>query len=88
MSALAFGIYTQFLDGKHTAEAKSVLDNIQSGIVAVGALVHVPWLFTVLEALSVLGGPMKQFNDWSACQVEARRHVHFSDLFFVEMYIG
>ncbi|EDN98276.1 hypothetical protein SS1G_13134 [Sclerotinia sclerotiorum 1980 UF-70] len=75
ISALAFGIFTQFLDGTQTAEVKNILDNIQSGIVAIGLLVHVPWVLTILETLSVLGGPMKEFNDWSACQVEARRHM-------------
>ncbi|KAF7867161.1 hypothetical protein EAF04_005245 [Stromatinia cepivora] len=75
ISALAFGIFTRFLDGKQTAKVKNIVDNIQSGIVAVGILVHVPWILTILETLSVLGGPMKEFNDWSACQVEARRHM-------------
>ncbi|TGO40918.1 hypothetical protein BHYA_0029g00270 [Botrytis hyacinthi] len=73
MSALAFGIHTEFLNGKETAAAKKVLGNIQSGISALGAVVHIPWMFTVIDVLSFLGGPMKEFNDWSASQVEARR---------------
>ncbi|KAI9645352.1 hypothetical protein NHQ30_006088 [Ciborinia camelliae] len=74
MSALAFGIFTQFLDGKQTA-AKKIVDNIRSGVVAFGALLHIPWMLTIFETMSILGGPMKEFNDWSACQVEARRHM-------------
>lgn len=77
MSALAFGISTRFLDGKQDANAKKIVDDIQSGIVAVGALLHVPWILTVIETLSFLGGPMKEFNDWSAARVEDRRYVCF-----------
>ncbi|KAK8911062.1 hypothetical protein QC760_000124 [Botrytis cinerea] len=73
MSALAFGIHTEFLNGKETAAAKKVLDNIQSGMSALAAVVHIPWMFTVIDVISFIGGPMKEFNDWSASQVEARR---------------
>ena len=79
MSALAFGIHTEFLNGKETAAAKKVLDNIQSGMSALAAVVHIPWMFTVIDVISFIGGPMKEFNDWSASQVEARRDARFPD---------
>jgi cytochrome P450 len=44
MSALAFGDSTHFLEGKSTEVATKILNNITEGIVAVGALLHVPWV--------------------------------------------
>jgi cytochrome P450 len=44
MSALAFGDSTRFLEGKSTEVATKILNNTTEGIVAVGALLHVPWV--------------------------------------------
>jgi hypothetical protein len=44
MSSLAFGDSTKFLQGKSSATATKILSNITEGIVAVGALLHVPWV--------------------------------------------
>ncbi|KAG0646070.1 Cytokinin biosynthesis 2 [Hyphodiscus hymeniophilus] len=71
MSALAFGDSTRFLEGKSTKTATKILDNIREGIVAVGALLHVPWILTVVESIS-FAGPMMEFNRWSAEQVDKR----------------
>ena len=72
MSSLAFGYSTKFLEGRSTQSATKILKNIQKGIVAVGALLQVPWMLTVVECIS-FAGPMMEFNNWSAEQVEKRR---------------
>jgi hypothetical protein len=78
MSALAFGRSTQFIEGKSSDTANTILANIQEGILAIGVLLHVPWMLNIVETLSFVG-PMKVFKEWSAEQVEHRRHV--SDLY-------
>ena len=45
-SALAFGVSTRFLEGQSTDVATKALNNIAEGIIAVGALLHVPWVTT------------------------------------------
>jgi hypothetical protein len=44
MSSLAFGDTTNFLEGKSSTIATKILHDITQGIVAVGALLHVPWV--------------------------------------------
>jgi cytochrome P450 len=72
MSLLAFGSSTNFLEGKSSATATKILKNILDGIVAVGALLQVPWILTIVESIS-FAGPMMEFNKWSAEQVDRRR---------------
>lgn len=91
MSALAFGGSTKFLEGKSTQVATKILNNITEGIVAVGALLHVPWVSSFddlycprtdasLQLLTIVesisfAGPMMEFNLWSADQVNKRRQM-------------
>ncbi|KAH8603050.1 cytochrome P450 monooxygenase-like protein [Bisporella sp. PMI_857] len=74
MSALAFGSSTQFIEGNSSETANTILANIQEGILAIGYLLHIPWMLSVAETLSFVG-PMKMFKDWSSEQVEKRRHM-------------
>ena len=74
MSLLAFGSSTNFLEGKSSATATKILKNILDGIVAVGALLQVPWILTIVESIS-FAGPMMEFNKWSAEQVDRRRNI-------------
>ncbi len=53
-------------------------DAVHDGVMAVGALVHIPWILTVVESIS-FAGPIRQFNLWSAEQVELRRNVNILD---------
>jgi len=76
MSSMAFGNSTKFLEGNQTEKATNVLKGVHDGVMAVGALVHVPWILTVVESIS-FAGPIRQFNLWSAEEVERRRNVSF-----------
>jgi cytochrome P450 len=74
MSSLAFGDSTKFLERESTATATRVVNGIQIAFVAFGALVHVPWVLTILECIS-FASPLGEFSHWSAEQVEKRRNV-------------
>jgi hypothetical protein len=75
MSSLAFGTSTQFIEGKSSDKANTILANIREGILAIAFLAHIPWSLTIAETMSFLGGPLKVFKEWSGDQVEARRNV-------------
>lgn len=72
MSALAFGTSAGFIEGKSSELALTVQNNIKEGIVAIGMLMHVPWILTIGETMSFMG-PMKMFKSWSREQVAIRR---------------
>ena len=75
MSAMAFGKSTNFIDGLANKRASLVLKGIRETILAVGLILHVPWLMAVLTAVPFLPGPMRSMNLWSSDQVEERRKV-------------
>ena len=74
MSLLAFGESARFLEGTETQKSSKVLKDVHDGVMAVGALIHVPWILTIVESIS-FAGPIRNFNLWSAEQVEKRRKV-------------
>ncbi len=73
MSLLAFGNPTKFLEGNSTETATKVLNIVSSGIIIVGALVHVPWILTLLKSMS-FGGSMTSLGKWSEGEVEKRKN--------------
>ncbi|KAL3465446.1 cytochrome P450 [Aspergillus heterothallicus] len=83
MSALAFGEPMGYIKGESNSTAKSVLDNIQKGVDAIGLLLHVPWLMGTLTTLSWAIGPMREWNNYSAELVVKRKNMKNSkpDLF-------
>lgn len=91
MSALAFGKSTQFIEGKSTNTANAILANLQGAILAISLLEHIPWMLNVAETLSFVG-PMKMLKDWSAKQMDERRHVSSPSLhhqpFGIHTYYG
>ncbi|KAG9235686.1 putative benzoate 4-monooxygenase cytochrome P450 [Amylocarpus encephaloides] len=74
MSSLAFGASTNFIQGKASETASTILSNIKEGIVAIGLLSHIPWMLNVAETLSFIG-PMKMFKSWSKQMVTERREM-------------
>lgn len=74
MSLLAFGESSRFLEGTETQKSSKVLQAVHDGVLAVGALIHVPWILTIVESIS-FAGPIRNFNLWSAEQVEKRKNV-------------
>jgi hypothetical protein len=44
MSLLAYGDSTKFMEGNTKGTAARVLGGITSGIAAIGALMHIPWV--------------------------------------------
>lgn len=75
MSALAFGEEMGFVTGEVDDAANEILQNIQSGVDAIGLLLHVPWLMTTLTTFSWMIGPMRKWNEWSRDQAERRKKV-------------
>ncbi|KAF2801643.1 putative benzoate 4-monooxygenase cytochrome P450 [Mytilinidion resinicola] len=75
MSLLAYGKSMGFVEGKSTDVADSILKNIMDGVYAIGLLLHVPWLFTIVTTFAFAIGPLKQWNDWSRHEVDERREV-------------
>jgi hypothetical protein len=72
-SLLAFGKSMQFLEGKSTPEAISVLENITNGMGGRGVLLQVPWLLSLIESLPFVG-PLKGYTSWSAEQAGQVEH--------------
>ncbi|BCS24988.1 cytochrome P450 [Aspergillus puulaauensis] len=75
MSALAFGDPMGFIKGDSNDIAKSVLDNIQKGVDAIGLLLHVPWLMGMLTTFSWAIGPMREWNEYSEKLVIQRKNM-------------
>jgi hypothetical protein len=75
MSALAFGEPMGYTKGESNDTAKSVLDNIQRGVDAIGLLLHVPWLMGTLTTFSWAIGPMREWNQYSESLVIKRKSV-------------
>ncbi|KAL4902353.1 hypothetical protein BDW74DRAFT_186886, partial [Aspergillus multicolor] len=75
MSALAFGEPMGFVTGESNNTAKSVLDNIQRGVDAIGLLLHVPWLMGLLTTFSWAVGPMREWNEYSGRLVVERKNM-------------
>ncbi|KAL2794966.1 cytochrome P450 [Aspergillus keveii] len=73
MSALAFGEPMGYTMGESNDTAKSVLDNIQRGVDAIGLLLHVPWLMGTLTTFSWAIGPMREWNQYSESLVIKRK---------------
>ncbi|OKL55488.1 hypothetical protein UA08_09188 [Talaromyces atroroseus] len=74
ISTLGFGNSTRFLEGESTEVAKRVFGAIERGVVAIGLLLHVPYLLTVMETFTY-HGPMGGFNLWAAEEVQRRKKV-------------
>jgi hypothetical protein len=55
MRSLEFGDSTRFLESEATEAASEILKNIIDGIVTVGALLHVPWILTIVEFIYFAG---------------------------------
>jgi cytochrome P450 len=75
MSGIGYGSETRFIEGESTDFANTLVAKIKEGIAAISFLAHVPWLLTVAESLTFLGGPLKMFRTWSQEQVKRRRLV-------------
>ncbi|KAL4877038.1 cytochrome P450 [Aspergillus karnatakaensis] len=75
MSALAFGEPMGYTEGNSNETAKSVLDNIQKGVDAIGLLLHVPWLMGMLTTFSWAIGPMREWNQYSEKLVIKRKNM-------------
>ncbi|KAL4745630.1 hypothetical protein BDW72DRAFT_186361 [Aspergillus terricola var. indicus] len=75
MSALAFGEPMGYIKGDSNDTAKSVLDNIQKGVDAIGLLLHVPWLMGMLTTFSWAIGPMHEWNEYSEKLVIQRKNM-------------
>ncbi|KAL1966197.1 hypothetical protein VTN77DRAFT_4749 [Rasamsonia byssochlamydoides] len=73
MSGVGFGSETRFIECESSDFANNLLAQIQGGIAAIAFLAHVPWMLTIAESLTFLGGPMKLFREWSAEQAKKRR---------------
>lgn len=76
MSALAFGEEMGFVTGEVDDVANEILQNTQSGVDAIGLLLHVPWLMTTLTTFSWIIRPMRKWNEWSRDQAERRKKVY------------
>lgn len=74
ISTLGFGNSTRFLEGESTDVAKRVFGAIERGVIAIGILLHVPYLLTIMEAFTYQG-PMGEFNQWAAAEVVRRKKV-------------
>lgn len=74
ISTLGFGNSTRFLEGETTEVAKNVFGAIERGVIAIGILLHVPYLLTIMEAFTYQG-PMGEFNKWAANEVVRRKKV-------------
>ena len=74
ISTLGFGNSTRFLEGESTEVAKRVFGAIERGVIAIGVLLHVPYLLTIMEHFTYQG-PMGEFNTWAAQEVVRRKKV-------------
>lgn len=74
ISTLGFGNSTRFLEGETTEVAKKVFAFIEQGVIAIGLLLHVPYLLTIMETFT-FQGPMGGFNRWAADEVIRRKKV-------------
>lgn len=74
ISTLGFGNSTRFLEEKSTDVARHVFSVIEQGVIAIGLLLHVPYLLTVMETFT-FRGPMGGFNRWAADEVIRRQKV-------------
>jgi hypothetical protein len=78
MTQLAFGESGGFVDGTSSETANEVLDGLHTGFDAIGLLLHVPWMMTLLTTFSFLPGPMRIVNDWSNQALTRRKKVQLS----------
>lgn len=60
------------MEGKTGEVAKRVLGGIAQGIEAVGVLLHIPYILTVVEDFKLVGS-MADYNQWSANEVQKRK---------------
>lgn len=75
MCTLAFGDARGYLTGKTTVEDEVIFKSLHDSLDVIGLFVHAPWMIKILEVCSMIPGPMKRLNDWSARKVELRRQV-------------
>ncbi|EKG12963.1 Cytochrome P450 [Macrophomina phaseolina MS6] len=75
MCTLAFGQPMGYLTGKTTAQDESIFKSIHDSLDMIALFVHTPWIIKILEVCSMIPGPMKRLNDWSAAKVELRKKV-------------
>lgn len=74
MSLLAFGEASGFLDGNETVQSRSVLKALDDTVMAVGGLIHVPWIITIVESIT-FAGPLVNFYRWSRESLAKRKRV-------------
>ncbi|KAB2574534.1 benzoate 4-monooxygenase cytochrome P450 [Lasiodiplodia theobromae] len=75
MCTLAFGDARGYLTGKTTVEDEVIFKSLHDSLDVIGLFVHAPWMIKILEVCSMIPGPMKRLNDWSARKVELRRQM-------------
>ncbi|KAF2496864.1 cytochrome P450 [Lophium mytilinum] len=71
----SYGKLMGFVEGKSTEVADSILKIIMDGGYAIGLLLHVPWLFTIVTTFAFAIGPLKQWNDRSRHEIDERKKV-------------
>lgn len=75
MCTLAFGEPMGYLTGKTTAQDESIFKSIHDSLDMIALFVHTPWIIKIMEVCSVIPGPIKRLNDWSATKVGLRKKV-------------
>lgn len=80
ISTLGFGHSTSFLQGEATEIAKHVFGAVERGVIAIGILLHVPYMLTIMETFT-FKGPMGAFNRWAADEVIRRKKVRSINVF-------
>ncbi|KAK7725396.1 hypothetical protein SLS57_003873 [Botryosphaeria dothidea] len=73
MCTLAFGEPMGYLTGKTTAQDESIFKSIHDSLDMIALFVHTPWIIKIMEVCSVIPGPIKRLNDWSATKVGLRK---------------
>jgi uncharacterized BrkB/YihY/UPF0761 family membrane protein len=81
MAALAFGKPMGFIKGEQNDVAQNVLDIMAGSLSLYGLLQHIPWVMQMLTSLGSLGGPLKEWKDWSISQMKIRMAVSVSSLY-------
>jgi cytochrome P450 len=80
MAVLAFGKPMGFIKREQNDVAQKVLDIMSSSVSIYGLLEHVPWVMPTLSVVTSLGGPLKEWTDWSVSQMKIRMAVSVSKL--------
>ncbi|KAI9054769.1 hypothetical protein LZ554_001918 [Drepanopeziza brunnea f. sp. 'monogermtubi'] len=73
MTQLAFGEPGGFISGDRSEASHAVMAALEEATSAIGLLLHVHWIMTLLTTFAFLPGPMKWFNQWSKMMLNQRR---------------